>query len=144
MTRQTAEPESAVGEQLAPRRTILVVDDEDGLVRVLALLLQDEGYRVLTAQSGRAALEAARAERVDVVITDFMMPHMDGGELLRALHATYPRTPVMVMSSLEERSIGRVCNGHAGFFRKPFDVPDFLRAVNALASGQRDHLRLVK
>jgi DNA-binding response OmpR family regulator len=144
MTRQSAGPESAVAEQLAPRRTILVVDDEDALLRMLALLLQDEGYRVLTAHDGRAALEATDAERVDVVITDFMLPHMDGGELLRALHAAHPRTPVMVMSSLEERSIGRVCNGHAGFFRKPFDVPDFLRAVSALASGQRDQLRLVQ
>ncbi len=145
MTRQTAEPRSAARKDAATRKTILVVDDEDALLRVLALLLEEEGYRVLTARNGRAALETVRTDTVDVVVTDFIMPEMDGGQLVRALREARSRLPVLLMSSLEEQSVSRVCSGHAGFFRKPFDVPDFLRTLSSLAaSSNREHLRLVK
>lgn len=144
MTRQNAELQTAVRELASARKTVLLVDDEDALLRVLALLLEEEGYRVLTARNGRAALETARTDVVDVVVTDFMMPEMDGGQLIHALHADRSRPPVLVMSSLEEQTVSRVCTGHAGFFRKPFDVPEFLRAVSSLAAAPREHLRLVK
>ncbi len=127
------------------RKTILVVEDEDALLRVLSLILEEEGYRVVTARNGRIALDVYRQEGADLVITDFMMPEMGGGELLACLQAERPRLPVVVMSSLDEAIVARACSGHARFFRKPFDVPDFLRVVASLATvGARDHLRLVK
>lgn len=129
----------------AARKTILVVDDEEPLLRVLALVLEEEGYRVLTARSGRLALEAYERHGADLVITDFMMPEMGGTELVALLQQTKPRMPVIVMSSLDADIIDRACSGHAHFFRKPFDVPEFLRIVAHFASGTgRDHLRLVK
>lgn len=126
-------------------RTVVVVDDEDALLRILALVLEDEGYRVITARNGRAALEACRLENADVVITDFMMPEMGGGELIAALHEMRPRLPVIVMSSLDEDVVARACIGHARLFRKPFDVPELLRSVaHCATAANRDHLRLVK
>lgn len=133
------------GDSGPARKTVLVADDEEALLRILALVLEEAGYRVITAHDGRAALDAARTQAADVVITDFMMPELGGGELLSALLEARPRTPVIVMSSLEESVIARSCNGHARFFRKPFDVPEFLHSVASLASaGPRDHLRLVR
>lgn len=125
-------------------KTVLIVDDEDALLRVLALVLEDQGYRVVTARNGRAALELSRTQGADIVVTDFMMPEMGGNELIAALHETRPRLPVILMSSLDEDIIQRACAGHARFFRKPFDVPEFLRSVASLANGPRDHLRRVK
>lgn len=124
-------------------KTILVADDEEPLLRVLALVLEEEGYRVLTARDGRMALDAYKSMGADVVITDFMMPEMNGGELLQALQEVHPRLPVIVMSSLEESAVVRACAGHARFFRKPFDVPEFLNSVATLAEGDgRDSRRL--
>jgi two-component system cell cycle sensor histidine kinase/response regulator CckA len=65
--------------------TILVVDDEEPLRDFLALLLQDLGHRVLQAINGREALELARAEHPDLVISDVMMPVMGGVELSHQL-----------------------------------------------------------
>ena len=127
------------------RKTILIVDDEEPLLRILGLLLEEDGHRVVTARSGRLALEAYERHGADIVITDFMMPEMSGTELLATLLHRKPRLPVIVMSSLEGEVVNRACSGHAHFFRKPFDVPEFLRTVANLASGTgRDHLRLVK
>ncbi|MEO5701797.1 MAG: response regulator [Casimicrobiaceae bacterium] len=124
---------------------MLVVDDEDALLRVLALVLEDEGYRVITARNGRMALDACRSEVADVVVTDYMMPEMTGNDFIAALHAERPRVPVIVMSSLDEDVVARACKGHARFFRKPFDVPEFLRSIAHIAeSASRDRLRLVK
>lgn len=125
-------------------KTVLVVDDEDALLRVLALVLEEAGYHVITAHDGRSALDAVRAQPADLVVTDFMMPEIGGGELVSALLEARPRTPVIVMSSLEENVVSRQCAGHARFFRKPFDVPEFLQSVATLSAGTRDHLRLVK
>ena len=57
---------------------ILVVDDEIGIANLLADVLSDEGHRVLVAVNGRDALKRAEEERPDLVITDYMMPVMDG------------------------------------------------------------------
>ncbi|HZQ63251.1 MAG TPA: response regulator [Casimicrobiaceae bacterium] len=140
-----AAPSGGTRELSAPHRTILVVDDEDALLRVLALVLEEEGYRVVTACNGRLALEAFATHGADLVITDYMMPEMDGKELVAALHEMRPRLPVIVMSSLDAAIAGAACAGHAQFVRKPFDIPDFLRSVAQLAAATgRDHLRLVK
>ena len=144
----TPQPPTAGGnarERPAARRTVLIVEDEEPLLRALTLLLEDAGYHVLAARSGRLALETFERHGADVVITDFMMPEMGGTELIAALHQVRPRLPVIVMSSLDAHVIDRACSGHAQFFRKPFDVTEFLRGIAQLASGTgRDHLRLVK
>ncbi len=72
---------------MPPPPSILVVDDEFASLEVLALLLEAEGYRVLTASDGSEAFgRLAAAGEVDLVITDFMMPRMTGDELCRRMH----------------------------------------------------------
>lgn len=103
-------------------RTILLVDDEYGIVEVLRLLLSDEGYNVLTAADGQQALEVLKEQTPDAVITDQMMPLLSGTELFRAMRKlpALRKVPVVLISSapLLPASTGLPW---AMFLQKPFD-----------------------
>jgi CheY-like chemotaxis protein len=81
---------------------ILIVDDEYGLAEMLRELLAEVGYDVAVAINGRLALEVLAERRIDVVLTDLMMPVMDGPELARAMRAmdVYRLIPIVPMTSL--------------------------------------------
>ncbi len=118
--------------------TVLVVDDEFGIVDVLETLLTDEGYRVLTACNGKQGLVKLSEERPDVILLDFMMPILGGGEMLRAMAAEpiYQRIPVIMISSLSQDVIAEKCKGYAAFLHKPFRAAAVLSAVaRVLGSG---------
>jgi two-component system chemotaxis response regulator CheY len=78
---------------------ILLVDDEEALRYVFERYLSILGYRVTTARDGVEALRLYRAGPVDLLITDFRMPHMDGGELLRRVRAIDPALPAILISA---------------------------------------------
>ena len=111
--------------------TVLVVDDEFGIVDVLETVLTDEGYRVLTACNGEQGLMRLSEEMPEVVLLDFMMPILSGGEMLRAMAAepAYQPIPVIMMSSLSEEVIAERCKGYAAFLHKPFRVTVVLSTV---------------
>jgi CheY-like chemotaxis protein len=115
---------------------VLVVDDEVGIATLLEDVLQDEGYGVLTAANGRQALERIATEKPDLILSDFMMPEMDGAALASALAASPDLTsiPIVLMSSLPEAAIAERCNGHAAFLRKPFSIFDVVEMVARLVS----------
>ncbi len=77
---------------------ILVVDDEANIRRMVARLLEAEGYRAREASDGRAAVGAVEAEEPDVVLLDLAMPELDGLAALRALRERHPELPVVMMS----------------------------------------------
>lgn len=115
--------------------TILVVDDEAPIRNLLAALFRGEGHRVLEAVHGAEALRLVGAERPDVVITDVMMPVMDGAELCRRVkaHAATTATPVILMSALgPERTAGA---GADAFVQKPFDLDAIERVVSRWLRG---------
>jgi CheY-like chemotaxis protein len=114
---------------------ILVVDDEFGILELLEAALTDEGHRVPTATNGRVALERIRAERPDLVITDFEMPLMGGAELLQAIaaDAELATIPTIVMSSLPEATVAERCPSYTAFVRKPFRIAALLELVGDLA-----------
>ena len=68
-----------------PTKTILIVDDEESLVNVLARKFEEEGVNVLTAENGKVGLEKALAEHPDIILLDIMMPEMDGFDVMRHL-----------------------------------------------------------
>jgi CheY-like chemotaxis protein len=84
------------------KKTILLVDDEPHVIRVLRLMLEREGYTVVSANDGNEALEKMSAARPDVMVSDIQMAGMDGRELCRTTRARYPgeRFPIFVMTSM--------------------------------------------
>lgn len=78
--------------------TLLLVDDEEGIRRVLGIALADSGFDVLTAENGLEALETFRRVMPDIVLTDIKMPGLDGIGLLRAIKAERPETEVIMLT----------------------------------------------
>jgi CheY-like chemotaxis protein len=103
---------------------VLVVDDEFGIVKLLEEVLTDEGHRVLTATNGRQALDRAVEEKPSLVVTDFMMPVMDGAALVTAMAADerLADIPVVIMSSIPEATVAERSPGYAAYVRKPFNI----------------------
>jgi PAS domain S-box-containing protein len=112
------------------RETILLVEDEDDVRPVMEWVLNSRGYRVLAAHHGREALELASGDTaIDLLLTDIVMPEMDGPELAQRLGR--PGLPVLYMSGLTaHQAIGAAAPGDGvAFLQKPF-TPDLLaRAV---------------
>ena len=116
-------------------RTVLVVDDEFGVAEVLEAVLQDEGYRVVTAINGRQGLDRALENPPDLILLDLMMPIMGGAAMLAALQGdpVLRRVPVVLMSSLDEAAVRETCNGYRAFLRKPFRMAEVLSLLERLA-----------
>lgn len=114
--------------------TILVVDDEIGSAEILAVLLMEQGYRVLSAVNGTAALELARRSLPDVLLVDYVMPIMNGPDLVRALKAepAFASTRIILNSGLPEDSIRREFVNYDAFLRKPFRIEALLDVIRAL------------
>lgn len=123
------EPEQA---ELRGRETVLLVDDESAIRRAAARMLVRFGYRVLTAQDGREALGyLARQEgRIDLVVTDMVMPTMDARDLIVAVRARWPALPVLLSTGYDA---GRLTQSEiamfTGFVPKPYTPEEMLRAV---------------
>ncbi len=117
-------------------KTILVVDDEFGIGEVLEAILTDDGYRVVTAINGRHALERLAGNRVDLILSDLMMPVMDGGDLREALKADprYRDIPFVLMCSLPEAAIQNRVSSYSAFLHKPFRVGDICSIIEKLLS----------
>lgn len=116
-----------------PAPTVLVVDDDPDIRRVLELMLEDEGYRVALAADGHEALERVARQRPDVVLLDLWMPGMDGWTLQERLQEHTPEIPIVVMTAgrgpLAEVDRGSV----AGYLAKPFDMDSLFRIVSGVA-----------
>ncbi|HLU62204.1 MAG TPA: sigma 54-interacting transcriptional regulator [Gammaproteobacteria bacterium] len=122
---------------------ILLVDDDPGLLRLLSLRLESNGYAVRTAKDGAMALAAVEAQRPDLVITDLRMENMDGLELLEALVRTAPGLPVILITahgSIPD-AVRATQNGAFGFLTKPVEKSELLaqveRALETSAAGTR-------
>lgn len=118
---------------------MLVVDDEFGTVEVLVAALEDAGYRVLTAANGRRALERLEENKPDLVVSDFMMPLMDGAALVRAIRSDpqFRHIPVIMMSAAPETALRKRLDGYEAFLRKPFRVPALLELIASLLNPPR-------
>jgi CheY-like chemotaxis protein len=111
-----------------PPLTVLVADDEVHIVEFLALLLEDEGCKVLRAFNGLQAWEASERFHPDLVISDVMMPGMTGVDLARRIKATHNgSSPRIVLMS----AVGEIAGlPDVQFLRKPFDIEHILDLVD--------------
>jgi DNA-binding NtrC family response regulator len=103
---------------VAPR--ILIVDDEPQITSFLAFTFEDAGYVVRTACNGRDAITLCSAEPFDVVLSDVMMPEMDGHQLVQWLAAHYPNTRTALMSGYDEVRDKCSCSPRCPLIGKPF------------------------
>ncbi|MGE3411116.1 MAG: sigma-54-dependent transcriptional regulator [Dehalococcoidia bacterium] len=111
-------------------KTVLVVDDDESLRRVVEFNLQEEGYRVLTATDGPEGWRLFQAEPVDLVLTDVRMPEMDGIELLTRVKTMQPDLPVIMLTAHGsiDSAVGAMKLGASDYLTKPFNR-DQLRAA---------------
>ncbi len=121
-------------------KTILLVDDEVGILRALTRVLQRAGYRVLTAENGEAGLLALVGQQVALVISDFRMPGMKGSEFLQQVKVLYPNTIGIILSGYADREALLECmNSGAAwrFLQKPWNDQQLLEEIE-LALAERD------
>lgn len=113
---------------------ILVVDDEDAVRQSVKHLLEGNGYRCITAMDGRQGLVCyvQGKERIAAIITDIMMPTMDGAELIRAVRRIDQEVPILAMSGLPEKESASMDGAASSFLGKPFVSEQLLREVHRL------------
>ena len=113
---------------------LLVVDDEQTILELLAGSLRFAGFEVVTAASGAEALRAAAASRPDLVLLDVMMPDGDGFEVVRQMRSSGPDIPVIFLSArdgVSERVAGLALGGD-DYVTKPFSLDEVLERIRAV------------
>ena len=112
---------------------ILIVDDDPPTVKWTSFLLRDEGYEVITADNGRAALELVERESPDLVILDVMMPQIDGLEACRRIRQTMD-VPIIMLSAKGETAdkVTGLGMGADDYLAKPFEPAELLARVKAV------------
>jgi DNA-binding NtrC family response regulator len=123
---------------MTTKASILVVDDEENLRRTLALILQREGYTVMTAASVMEARGCIQAGGFDLVFLDLKMPDASGLTLLPDLRSQYPDMPVLILTAHDKLEIAleAVRGGARDYLLKPIDPPILLaRVKEVLAEG---------
>ena len=113
--------------------TILLVEDEDMVRAVAERALTRAGYTVVAASQGEEGLERfAQMEKVDLIISDVVMPTMDGPAMVRAMRAKRPDLPVLFMSGYAEEQLRQSIDiDDVAFLPKPFSVAQLAEAVSA-------------
>ena len=120
---------------------ILVVDDEEAIREVISTLLEAQGFRCTTCANGRKGLEAFRQDTYDLVLSDIVMPEMDGLKLLAELRLDDPDVPVIMVTAMHDISIAleAIRAGAYDYVLKPFEKDQLYLSVRRAL----DHRRLV-
>ena len=125
--------------------TLLLVDDDEAFRSMLRRALQRRGHDVIEAAEGGAALSALSGATVDLVITDIIMPDMEGIETIRALRRTYPNLKIIAMSGggrMQPDGYLKAAKALGAFrvLSKPFDNEQLFTAIEeALQAGDQGH-----
>lgn len=117
-------------------QVVLLVEDEQGLRQLMSRTLRAEGFRTLEASHGAEALELMETagDPVDLVVTDVVMPGMDGRELGRRVEQRWPHIPILYISAYEMNDIFRRGSPHtsAPFLQKPFPLEGLVTVIRGL------------
>jgi PAS domain S-box-containing protein len=145
VARKTAEADESRFPLSAPARaaanrtiTVLVIDDDPGVLETVTRMLKQEGFHVLAAMSGKHATELYQSakERIDVIILDMIMPEMGGFEAFNEIRQLNPEAKFVLSSgcSLSAEVVHLLSAGGVGFLQKPFSTGEMLRKVHAVMS----------
>lgn len=116
---------------------ILIVDDEDNVQFVLAQALRKQGHEILTARDGDDALRTLSSEKVDLVVTDLIMPNREGLETIQDIRLNWPDVKIVAMSgggrsrNTKILALARKLGAHT-ILKKPFPMAEIVRTVDML------------
>ncbi len=118
---------------------ILLIEDDPGIVMTLKRVLSEEGHEVLIERRGDIGLSRARADKLDVVITDMKLPGLNGLELVRELHTAQPRLPIILITAhgTTETAIEATKAGAYDYLLKPFEIPELIELVDKAVDSRR-------
>jgi len=118
---------------------ILLVEDDPAILTTLRRVLADEGYEVFTETTGEGGLARAAQAAFDVVLTDLKLPGLNGLQLVRELHPTHPRLPILMMTAhgTTETAIEAIQSGAFDYIVKPFEISELLRLVKQAVTASK-------
>lgn len=121
-------------------KSILLIDDDARMLRALDKVLTGEGAVVTCAQSAGDATEilSAKEKKLDLVVTDLRMPFVTGMTVVYAIHETFPKLPVIVLTAFGSPYVKAEClrQGAAAFLEKPLNTPQLLEAIGTVFACQ--------
>jgi two-component system response regulator HupR/HoxA len=130
-------------EEIADNRTVLFVDDDEIVLRSIKRGFLDEPYNQLFANSGQEALEILQKEDVHVIVTDIIMPNMDGVELIKIIREKYPHIVKIVLSGYTDMAAFQKEFSQGEIFRficKPWKLEvDFIKVVSQAIDQYNSH-----
>ena len=120
----------------AARQTVLVVDDDESMRTLLRRMLERTGFTVVTAINGQDGMERFSEQPVDIVVTDMMMPVLDGIELIRALRRQWPQTRIVAISGVEYPYLRMALGcGAKATLRKPVESARLVETLNRVLAA---------
>ena len=124
---------------MTTKEHILVVDDEEEIREIIIEILEESGYNIDSAVDGIDALEKLKKNKYDMVLTDLMMPRLDGMELLKKMKDLYPDTAVIILTAYGtmESAIIALKMGAYDFITKPFKIASITNTVEKSLTSLR-------
>ncbi len=125
---------------MVERSRILVVDDDESIRKVLATILEDEGYVVDTAENGKEAIEKSNTKFYNLALIDIKLPDTEGTKLLTAMKETTPKMVKLIVTGYPslQNAIDAVNKGADAYILKPFNVEDVLRMIKGYLRKQQE------
>jgi CheY-like chemotaxis protein len=125
---------------MKPKRTILCVDDNEQSLSIRKVMLETRGYRVIACTTGEEALERFKSGGVDLVLTDLIMPGLDGIAATRAIRKDHPGVAVITYTSHTDTQYAELARaaGAATHLCKPFDFGLLQAQVSAAVAAQQE------
>jgi len=120
---------------------LLVVDDDLHMRMMLEAVLESEGYSVVLAESGPEALAIMKEEQPSLVLLDYMMPGMNGLDVLREIKKNHAQTDVIIVTGHgnEKLSIEMLNSGASDYIQKPFTMDQLLSSIKRVLSVRTEH-----
>lgn len=118
---------------------ILIVDDEESIRKVLATILEEEGYVTEIVKNGKEAIEKSEAEFYNLALIDIRLPDMEGTKLLSAIGKTTPKMVKIIMTGYPslQNAVEAVNKGADAYILKPFKIEDVLKMIKEELKKQR-------
>jgi len=136
MYRQEKQNQGAYLHTMRPKKVILCVDDNEQELSVLKFMLATNGYRVVSATSGQEAISVFAGTSVDLVLTDYAMPQMDGNQLVNRLKQIAPHVPMILLGDLQKMS-GEIHAADALLAKKNCSTQELLERIRLMSARKR-------